>query len=188
MITSALLLLLLAHSEDPPEKRAMDEARFEQATLGASLDWSDAEDRVRATVRPGQPASGQPLRIDLQVGSFQGPAYEGPVVLQLRPPDGSSGVVTVPLEKEGGGWSGSATLERPGEWTVDVRFRTTRNKHVQAPLTVKPAFTVPWPELSVVVSIALALAFALYRSTASNEPRGGAPEPAPPEPTPPAPQ
>jgi hypothetical protein len=177
MISSALLLLLLAHSEDPGEKRAMDQAEFQQSALGASLDWSDAEDRVRATVRPGKPVAGQGLQVDLQVGSFQGPAYDGPVVLQLRPPDPSSPVVTVPLQKQQGGWSGSAALERPGEWTFDVRFRTTHNKHVQAPLVVKPAFTVPWPELIVVGLIALALAFALYRATASNAPPPAAPEP-----------
>ncbi|MEN9797078.1 MAG: hypothetical protein RL653_774 [Pseudomonadota bacterium] len=181
MIPSALLLLLLAHSDDPAETRAMDQAAFAQAPLGAALDWSDAEDRVKATVLPGEPVAGKPLRIDLQVGSFQGPAYDGPVVLQLRPPDASSPVVSVPLEKQAGGWAGSATPERPGEWTVDVRFRTTRNKHVQAPLVVKAGFVVPWAELVIIVLIAGALASWLYRATASNAP----PAPATTEPSPP---
>ena len=164
MISTALLLMLLAHSEDAAEKRPMDQARFQQASLGAVFDWSDAEDRVRATVRPGQPRAGQALAFELQVGSFQGPPYDGPVVLQLRPPEAGP-LVTVPLEKKPAGWSGTATLETAGDWTVDLRFRTTHNKHVQAPLTVKPRFVVPWAELTVIAALAAALAAALYRAT-----------------------
>jgi hypothetical protein len=182
MIPTALLLMLLVHTDDVPETRPMDRAEFKQAQLGAALDWSDAEDRLRLTVRPGQPETGKPLRFDLQLGSFHGPAYDGPVVLQLRPPDASTAGVTVPLQKQDGGWSGSSTLEYPGAWTVDVRFRTTRNKHVQAPLVVKPGFAVPWPELTVIGLIASVLAFSLYRATATPPSEAPPPDSAPPGP------
>ncbi len=176
---AALLLLLHAFGEDPTRQRPSDRAEFAVSEAGASVDWVDAEDRVQLAVRPGKPQAGETLSFSVQVGSFQGAAEAGPVVLSLRPPDGRA-VVDVPLTPAvKGGFTGVYAPEVEGTWTVDVRFRTTRAKHLQADLPVAPPRRFPWLELSGLVGLAAFLTWVGWHATAT---RSGRP-PASPEPT-----
>ncbi|MBM4381178.1 MAG: hypothetical protein FJ086_18045 [Deltaproteobacteria bacterium] len=193
MTTAApALLLLLTVDADPTQRLPRDQARFALSEVGSRVDWSDAEDRVQLSARPGMPRAGETVTFSVQVGSFQGPQDTGPVVLSLRPPDGRA-VVDVPLAPSPrGGLGGTATLDAEGAWTVDLRFRTTRAKHLQADLPVAAPRRFPWLELVGLGSLAAALTWAALRATSRRGPRSppepeapGAPVPPPSTPVPP---
>jgi len=168
---AALVMLLLSHDGDPTQKLPVDQARFARSEVGARVDWSDAEDRVQLSVRPGMPHAGETLTLTVQVGSFQGPQETGPVVLSLRPPDGRA-VVNVPLTPSAkGGFTGQYAPDLEGDWTVDLRFRTTRAKHLQADLPVGTPRRVPWLELSGLGSLAAFLTWVALRSTSTRTDR-----------------
>jgi hypothetical protein len=179
---AALLLLLVSHPEDPGERRPSDRSTFTASEVGASLDWSDAEDRVQLSVRPGMPHAGETATFTVQVGSFNGPPHDGAVVLSLRPPDGRA-VVELPLAPaQKGGLTGTHALDAEGKWTVDVRFRTTRAKHVQADLPVGSPRRLPWAEVAGLTTAAAWLTWMVLRSTSSAPPRSTPPEDTPPSP------
>ncbi|WNG59441.1 hypothetical protein F0U59_35560 [Archangium gephyra] len=42
-----------------------------------TLSWSDTEEQLRGSIRPAAPRAGEPLQINLQVGSFEGRTSRG---------------------------------------------------------------------------------------------------------------
>ena len=179
----ALLLLLFTHPGDTGKVRPSDHAEFSISEAGASVDWADAEDRLQLAVRPGKPHAGERAAFAVQVASFQGPPYDGPVVLSLRPPDGRA-VVEIPLAPaQKGGFAGTYVLDAEGTWTVDVRFRTTRAKHLQADLPVGEPRRFPWAELVGLTTVAGFLTWLALRSTSEGHHRRSPPD-GPPQPGP----
>ncbi|HLL53988.1 MAG TPA: hypothetical protein VK447_10600 [Myxococcaceae bacterium] len=142
---------------------------------GAALDWSDAEERIQGTVTPADPRAGQDLTVLIHVGSFEGPPFDGPVRLGLRGPDGSN--QTQVVRQRDRGWRAVFRAPEPGTYTLDIGFRTTRDKVVHAKLRVAEA---PLPRVigwGLLAAVAVTVLLLGLRSVLS---RGTAGEAAPP--------
>ena len=125
------------------------------------LSWSDAEDRLQGSITPSQPRAGEPMRVSLDVGSFQGEPYRGPVVIALRR-SGETAEDTRTVAFDGKGWNAQFVPRDDGPYALDVSFRTTHYKALHGALTVSEA-RLPRITLWLVVAAASlgALAYGL---------------------------
>ncbi|PTL77498.1 hypothetical protein [Vitiosangium sp. GDMCC 1.1324] len=130
------LLLATAAAADPPLPRApTDKIDIEVHEDALELSWSDTEERLQGSILPAVPREGQPLRVNLQVGSFEGAPFEGPLILTLREAGANHGQsLTVPRTK--GHWEATFTPEHDGPYLLDISFRTTRHKSLHAAFEV----------------------------------------------------
>jgi hypothetical protein len=103
-----------------------------------ALSWSDTEERLKGSIRPTVPRAGEPLHLSLQVGSFEGAPFTGPLILTLRE-EGSSHGQSVTVKRSGEQWQTTFTPEHEGPYLLDVSFRTTRHKALHAALQVRPS-------------------------------------------------
>ncbi|WP_052518803.1 hypothetical protein [Archangium violaceum] len=115
----------------PPDRIGV-ETREDMLTLS----WSDTEERLRGSIRPAAPRAGEPLQINLQVGSFEGDDFEGPLILTLRE-EGATHGQSVTVKKDALHWQATFTPENDGPHLVDVSFRTTRHKVLHASFQVR---------------------------------------------------
>lgn len=115
----------------PPDRIGV-ETREDMLTLS----WSDTEERLRGSIRPAAPRAGEPLQINLQVGSFEGEDFEGPLILTLRE-EGTTHGQSVTVKKDALHWQATFTPENDGPHLVDVSFRTTRHKVLHASFQVR---------------------------------------------------
>lgn len=102
---------------------------------GLELSWSDTEERLQGSIRPTVPRKGQPLHVSLQVGSFEGDPFEGPLILTLRE-EGAQHGQSLTVKRGEHHWEATFTPENEGPYLLDVGFRTTRHKVVHAAFTV----------------------------------------------------
>jgi hypothetical protein len=101
------------------------------------LTWSDSEDRLRGTLTPARPRAGDLLHVMVDVGTYDGKAFDGPVTLQLRRAGETHGEsVTVRQEH---GWRADFGIPETGAYLLDVSFRTTRLKLLHASFEVSEA-------------------------------------------------
>ncbi len=103
-----------------------------------SLRWSDTEERLVGTLRPAPPRKGEPFKLALDVGSFEGAPFEGPLILTLRP-GGTSGGETRTVKRQGRHGEATFTPEQEGPYQLDVFFQTTRNKSLHGTFDVASA-------------------------------------------------
>ncbi|WP_434381440.1 hypothetical protein [Melittangium boletus] len=103
-----------------------------------TLRWSDTEERLVGTLRPAPPRKGEPFKLALDVGSFEGAPFEGPLILTLRP-GGTSGGETRTVKRQGRHWEATFTPEQEGPYQLDVFFQTTRNKSLHGTFDVASA-------------------------------------------------
>ncbi|MFE8596956.1 hypothetical protein [Archangium violaceum] len=101
-----------------------------------TLSWSDTEEQLRGSIRPAAPRAGEPLQLSLQVGSFEGEDFEGPIILTLRE-EGATHGQSVTVKKDALHWQATFTPENDGPHLVDVSFRTTRHKVLHASFQVR---------------------------------------------------
>jgi hypothetical protein len=155
------------------------------------LSWSDTEDRLQGSIQPDFPRAGEPMKVLLNVGSFYGPTFEGPVTITLRGPDNPNGLVQT-VKKGAVNWIATFTPESTGSYQLDVSFRTTRLKVLHADLEVTdppvPRFVL-WAMVGIVFTVALGYGIrSVVRKDRSNEPHpilaelAATPSPAPPPP------
>lgn len=153
------------------------------------LAWSDTEDRLQGSLQPDFPRAGEPFKVLLHVGSFDGPPFEGPVTITLRSPGNPNGQVQT-VKKGAVNWVATFTPESTGVHQLDVSFRTTRLKVLHAELEVTdppvPRFVL-WAMVGIVVAAALGYGIrSVVRKDRSNEPHpilaelAASPAPAPP--------
>lgn len=102
------------------------------------LSWSDAEDSLHGSVTPSVPRAGEPLRVALDIGSFQGALYRGPVVIALRR-TGEKAEDSRTVAFDGKGWSAEFLPHEGGAYELDVSFRTTHYKALHGALSVSEA-------------------------------------------------
>ena len=100
------------------------------------LAWSDAEERLQGSLHPAVPRVGEPLQVVIQVGSFQGADFEGPLTLTLRE-EGSIHGKTVTVARGERNWQATFIPETTGVHRLDVSFRTTRYKALHAAFLVE---------------------------------------------------
>ncbi|HEX5750697.1 MAG TPA: hypothetical protein VFZ09_31005 [Archangium sp.] len=162
-----------------PTDRIDVEARDDLLTLS----WSDTEEQLKGSIRPATPREGEPLQVSLQVGSFEGEDFDGPLIITLRE-EGASHGQSLTVKKDALHWQATFVPEHDGPHLLDVSFRTTRHKALHAPLHVKASrlpLRLGWGVLGLGC---LALLGYTVRGLLRGERPG---EPSPPVDTPPAP-
>jgi hypothetical protein len=147
------LWLASAALADPPplDRSPTDRIDVEAQEDVLTLSWSDAEERLQGSIRPANPREGEPLQISLQVGSFEGESFEGPVILTLRE-EGATHGQSLTVKKGAQHWQATFTPEQDGPHLLDVSFRTTRHKALHAPLQVRQSrlpLTLGWAMLGL---------------------------------------
>jgi hypothetical protein len=134
-----------------------DRISVERRNQVLELAWSDTEDRLQGSIQPDLPREGVPLKVFLNVGSFDGPAFDGPVTITLREVGNTHGQVQT-VKKGAVNWAATFTPERSGPYQLDVSFRTTRLKVLHADVEVTdrpvPRFVL-WALVGLVVTLAL---------------------------------
>jgi hypothetical protein len=152
------------------------------------LSWADTEERLQGAIQPDVPYPGQPLKVLLNVGSFYGEPFEGPITLTLRE-EGAKYGQTQTVKKGSVNWHAEFVPERAGLYQLDVSFRTTRLKVLHADFEVHatpvPRFVL-WALVGVAAAAALGLGLrTLVRKELPAEPPPASAEPpAPPSPAP----
>ncbi len=123
-----------ALADDPGE--AQDRIHLEPREDLLELSWSDTEERLQGSIHPAVPREGESLQVVIQVGSFQGDAFEGPITLTLREAGSNHGkTVTVPRGERH--WEATFVPETTGIHRLDVSFRTTRYKALHTAFRVE---------------------------------------------------
>ena len=118
--------------EGDPTDRIATEAKEDLLTLS----WSDTEERLKGSIRPAAPREGEPLQVNLQVESFEGEEFDGPLIITLRP-EGATHGQSLTVKKDALHWQATFTPEHDGPHLLDVSFRTTRHKALHASLQVR---------------------------------------------------
>lgn len=148
------------------------------------LSWSDYEERLKGSVSPTPPRAGQPLRLNVHVGSFEGEPFDGPLTITLRE-EGSTQGQTQTVRKGVANWTVEFIPEKAGPHQIDFSFRTTRIKVLHARVEVAPSpipRVILWSGLGLLTVVAISFGVrSLLR-----EARPSPPPPAPVEPAKPA--
>jgi len=144
----AYVLTLVLNDEPPPplpEKEKIDLVQTVRGPASWDLEWSDAEDRMRGSVRPLDPVSGRPVELSLLVGTFQGAEFDGPINVTMRCSEWSD-TQTVRRAKDEKAWAVKFLPSASGEdCTLDFAFTTTRHKRLHTKLYVNSAPIDRWP-------------------------------------------
>jgi hypothetical protein len=153
----------------------------------AELSWADYEDRVKGNLSPAPPRAGQAFQVHVNVGSFEGAEFDGPVTLTLRE-EGAHFGQTRTVRRGEANWSAEFVPEKAGPHQLDITFRTTHVKVVHAKFDVAPA-PVPRPvKWGIVIAAGLvAIGFGVRSLIQRERLMSPSPEPdAPPADAPPA--
>jgi len=119
-----------------PPKEQPDWISLEPREELLELAWSDTEERLQGSIHPAVPRVGEPLQVVIQLGSFQGAAFEGPITLTLRE-EGNIHGKTVTVSRGERHWEATFIPETTGLHRLDVSFRTTRYKALHAAFQVE---------------------------------------------------
>jgi hypothetical protein len=169
----SLLAGATAFAADPPLLQAPDRIAAQRKNDVLELSWSDTEERLQGAVQPDLPIEGQPFKVLLNVGSFEGAAFEGPLTITLREAGATHGQVQT-VKKGAVNWIATFTPESAGPHQLDVSFRTTRLKVLHLNIEVAPS-PVPrfvlWGMVGLTALIALGYGLrSLLRKDTSTEP------------------
>lgn len=163
----------MAGAAEPLPWQAPDRIAVQRRNNVLELSWSDTEERLQGAIQPDQPVEGQPLKVLLNVGSFEGAAFEGPLTITLREAGATHGQVQT-VKKGAINWVATFTPERAGAYQIDVSFRTTRLKVLHANLEVAsspvPHFVL-WAMVGLTALVALGYGlWSLLRKDTSTAP------------------
>jgi hypothetical protein len=126
------------------------------------LKWEDSEDKLRGMIIPSLIHAGDTVRVVLDVGSFSGTPFDGPVTYQWkRVGDAGGETGTVPHK---GGWHIEVHPAEAGSYTLDLSFRTTRLKvlHASVPVVPSNAPDLAWA-LGLLGAAVCAAGYTVYR-------------------------
>ena len=140
------------------------------------LTWSDTEEKLQGGILPKTPRAGEPLQVSLEVGSFEGAPFNGPLVLTLREAGATHGE-TVTVKRGERHWEATFTPEHSGPYLLDVSFRTTHTKVLHAALEVGPSLVPRLVGYGLLAALAVGLLIFAVRSVLGEQ----RPKPPPPE-------
>ncbi len=154
---------------DESASRPTDQISVNQRNDVLELSWADSEERLQGAIQPDVPREGEPLKVLLNVGSFEGASFEGPIHLTLRE-EGATHGQSQTVKKGEVNWHAEFTPERQGRYQLDVSFRTTRLKVLHADFEVSgrpvPRFVL-WAMVGLIGTLAVGLGI---RSLTRKEP------------------
>ncbi|MDY7225300.1 hypothetical protein [Hyalangium rubrum] len=158
MLGASLLALGTALADTPLVALGKpDQITVDKRNNVLQLSWSDTEERLQGALQPDVPREGQPLKVQLNVGSFEGADFEGPITVTLREAGVTHGQVRT-LTKGPVNWTTEFIPERDGRHQLDVSFRTTRLKVLHADFDVAPTLiprVILWSLLGLAAFLAL---------------------------------
>jgi hypothetical protein len=170
-LCASLLAGVAATAQEPSPFKQPDRIQVERRNNVLELAWSDTEERLQGSIQPDVPREGDPLKVFLNVGSFDGAAFDGPVTIALREAGATHGQsVTVMRQPGAVNWRAEFTPETTGPYQLDVSFRTTRLKSLHADFEV---VTRPVPRIFLWALVGLSATVALgygIRSLVRKEP------------------
>ena len=133
----SLLAGVASAAKEEPLSRQPDRIQVERRNNVLELSWSDTEERLQGSLQPDIPHDGEPLKVTLNVGSFAGEEFDGPITLTLRQAGATHGqTVTVKRVKSAVNWRAEFIPEATGPYQLDVSFRTTHLKVLHADFDV----------------------------------------------------
>ena len=149
MFLTAPLAIALAAGADPTP------LTLEPSKGALAISWADAEDRVQGSLSPEFPAAGQPMKVSVHVGSFEGAEFTGPVTMTLKPAGQLGGGESATIARQPGEktWVMTFTPAEGGEHVLELSFRTTHLKVARGSVLVRDAGLPPW--FSTVFGVAL---------------------------------
>ncbi|MFL5346335.1 MAG: hypothetical protein ACJ8AT_16215 [Hyalangium sp.] len=162
-------------AKEDPLSRQPDRIQVERRNNVLELSWSDTEERLQGSIQPDVPHDGEPLKVLLNVGSFAGEAFDGPLTLTLRRAGATNGqTVTVKRAQGAVNWRAEFTPDTTGPYQLDVSFRTTHLKVLHADFEVISP-PVPriflWAMVGLFATLALAYGIrSLVRKEPSSDP------------------
>jgi hypothetical protein len=141
---------------------------------GLNLSWNDTEDLVKGSLTPPQLREGEPATLTVNVASYQGAAFDGPVTLSLRPLEALGGADAQTISRRKGDklWVATFVPHTTGPHRLEVSFRTTRFKVARAQVTVGGGRLPQWLLFAlggglIVVAVALGAWLVLRRGATS---------------------
>jgi hypothetical protein len=171
-----------------PSSKPTDRITVDRRKDVLELSWSDTEERLQGAIQPDVPIEGRPLKVLLNVGSFYGEPFEGPITITLRQQGATHGQVQT-VRKGSVNWHAEFIPEQAGPHQLDVSFRTTRHKVLHADFEVQappvPRFVL-WALVGVTAAAALGfgLRALLRKDTLAEPPATSEAPPASPAPDP----
>ncbi len=148
MFLSAYIAIIL--SQLPVDVRAgenkLTTLELKVMPTGLSFDWSDTDESLRGQVSPQPVRAGRSLTISAVLQPFTGDEFTGPLTFSLRPLGemGSTWTETVSRKPGERGWVKEVTLTEPGDYRLEISWRTTHHKVVRGVLPVSPAGLPVW--------------------------------------------
>jgi len=148
MFLSACLTIL--SSQFPVDARA-GEHRLTQLELkvtpnGLTFDWSDADESLRGQLTPQPVSVGRSLIISAVLQPFHGEDFTGPLTFSVRPLNEMGTAVTETVSRKKGerGWVKEITLTEPGDYRLEISWRSTHHKVVRGVFPVSPGSLPGW--------------------------------------------
>lgn len=180
----AAYLAVVSAQLPPPNVRAgenrLTQLEFKNNPQGLTWDWSDAEETLRGTVTPQRLKAGKPIVISAVLEAVSGEEVMSPVTFSIRRSEamGSADTKTVP-RGETRVWTTSFTPTEPGEYKLEISWRTTHHKVVRGVFTVNDSGLPEWLNWLVgggAIAIALGVGlWVLFGRKEGGADEGGAP-------------
>jgi hypothetical protein len=157
MIPGIYLYLLLSGA--PPLGENVGALGIKASSGTLALEWADVEHRLRGAISTEAPKAGVPFTVGLQLGTIDGPEFDGPVFVTVkRPrPERSPDVVGVPRVEDlsvgdvqtlqrgtDGVWSGRFVAPESGPHLLQISFRAGRQKQLAGAFEVAAAPVPAW--------------------------------------------
>lgn len=148
MFLSAYLAIF--SSQFPVDARAgenkLTQLEIKLTPNGSTFDWSDSDESLRGQITPQPARAGRSLTISAVLRPFNGEDFDGPLTFSVRPLNqmGSVWSETVKRKKGELGWVREITLTEPGDYRLEISWRSTHHKVVRGVFPVSPGSLPGW--------------------------------------------
>jgi hypothetical protein len=145
-----LLTALLGSMPVDPQAGDSELTTLRLSLTGATwnVTWNDTEDVLRGSIASKTFRVGEPMVLSLNVNSYAGGAFTGPVTVTLRPLTASGSAYSESHTIERGAkdhlWTVTLTPREAGEHRLEVSYRTTHFKSVRGVIEVEEPHLPAW--------------------------------------------
>lgn len=152
MFLSAYLAILAAQisAQIPVDPRAgenkLTQLDLKASAAGYTFEWSDTDDSLKGQISPHPVRAGRTATISAVLQPLSGDDFNGPITFSLRPLNemGSTWSETVSRKEGERGWAREVVLPEPGDYRLEISWRTTHHKVVRGVFPVSPGGLPPW--------------------------------------------